>query len=179
MKDDYRPHDGAKYVPIGRRHVIKVPATCTLSKLDDEVEGVTRIDLDIDLVGDVLGVVAVTVTASDDHEVTGTTLRAVAVNSLMRHAVAGAMLPMEQQGGFAKIAHLAERESWGFSDEDRARFRSLGPVAETLKAVADVYEFGKITGRPPAREVEIQLDLPRTTASKWVRRARDEGYLGG
>ncbi len=150
----------SKQVAIGRRHVVRVPFTCTLTEL--ELDGISEVDLVIDLVGDVLGVASVTFTAVAGREITSTAMRGLKVNSVMRTAVAGAMMPLGP---------------WGFSEKDRERFRQLGPAGETLEAVAEVYEFGRMTGRPPAREVEIQLGLPRTTASKWVRRARDEGYL--
>jgi hypothetical protein len=49
----------------------------------------------------------------------------------------------------------------------------------TLEWVAFFYNLGRAVGLPPARQVELELNVPRTTASKWVRRAREEGLIHG
>jgi hypothetical protein len=36
-----------------------------------------------------------------------------------------------------------------------------------------------VLGLPPAKQVELSFEVPRTTASKWVRRARERGFLDG
>lgn len=55
--------------------------------------------------------------------------------------------------------------------------RFQGPTPETLGWVALIYGSAKELGLPPARQVEKDLGLPRTTASKWVRRARQQGFI--
>jgi transposase-like protein len=40
-----------------------------------------------------------------------------------------------------------------------------------------VYNVASLVGLPPAKKVERELGLPRTTASKWIRRARDMGLI--
>jgi len=91
--------------------------------------------------------------------VTGTTLRALRVWDLARAAIPSTV-------------------SNALSDEDVARLRTQGPTDETLGWVAYFYNLAGVLGVPPARQVEIDLGLPRTTASKWVRRAREKGLIG-
>jgi hypothetical protein len=65
------------------------------------------------------------------------------------------------------------------SDQDVAYLRLQGPTDDSLEWVAYFYNLAGVLGLPPARQVEVGLDLPRTTATKWIRRARDKGLLDG
>lgn len=49
---------------------------------------------------------------------------------------------------------------------------------EDLRRVAEVYRSAGSTGRPPTAAVEHELHLrTRAQAARWVRRAREEGFL--
>jgi hypothetical protein len=58
------------------------------------------------------------------------------------------------------------------------RTRSTGPTEKDLQTVADVYHVAYATGQAPTKAVIERLDLPRSTASRWVRMARERGLLG-
>ena len=110
--------------------------------------------------------------------VTGTTLRALRVWDLARAAIPlgisrGAQT--EQEGG----SFVTSTVSNALPDEDVARLRAQGPTDETLGWVAYFYNLAGVLGLPPAKQVEVSLEVPRTTASKWVRRAREKGLIGG
>lgn len=110
--------------------------------------------------------------------VSGTTLRAVRVWALVQHALTvavehGQANMTEREGHVAIVGRAVE-----LSDEDVARIRAQGPTDESLAVVARFYNLAGVLGLPPAKQVELNLDLPRTTASKWVRRAREKGLLG-
>jgi hypothetical protein len=47
-----------------------------------------------------------------------------------------------------------------------------------LQWVAHLYRFAMAISLNPAQQVEIALDLSHSTASRWVRLARQKGYLG-
>jgi hypothetical protein len=100
------------------------------------------------------------------NAVTGTTLRSLRVWELAKEAI---HLGLDRSGG------LATR----LSAERAEHLRAIGPKRETLEWVAFFYNLGRAVGLPPARQVEIELNVPRTTASKWVRRAREEGLIHG
>lgn len=55
---------------------------------------------------------------------------------------------------------------------------SQGPTPEALEAVAVVYRLAFAVGEPPTRAVAEQLGLARSTAGRWVQRAREAGLLG-
>jgi hypothetical protein len=57
--------------------------------------------------------------------------------------------------------------------------RKAGPVDdETLRKVADTYRTAHARGEPPTRAVMAQWCVSRSTASRWVYRAREAGMLG-
>ena len=51
-------------------------------------------------------------------------------------------------------------------------------AADKLAAVAAIYRHATLLGENPVQKVAATLGLTRTTASKWIRRAREGGYLG-
>ena len=53
-----------------------------------------------------------------------------------------------------------------------------GPSDEDLRTVAALYQVAYATGQAPTKLVMNRLDLPRSTASRWVRMARERGLLG-
>lgn len=57
--------------------------------------------------------------------------------------------------------------------------RAQGRVTdETLREVADVYRRSHGKREPPTQAVMTEWRVSRTTASRWIRRARARGYLG-
>jgi hypothetical protein len=64
-------------------------------------------------------------------------------------------------------------------DEQTAeRFRREGPTDEALGWVGRSYRMALVLGDPPTRAVENALELPRSTAGRWVAAARRQGFLG-
>jgi transposase len=53
-----------------------------------------------------------------------------------------------------------------------------GPSDEDLRAVADVYGLAFVTGGAPTKTVMERLGLPRSTAGRWIKMARERGLLG-
>lgn len=52
-----------------------------------------------------------------------------------------------------------------------------GPTDEHLRAVGVIYTVARACGGSPRRAVMDRLSLTRTTANRWVKLARDHGYL--
>jgi len=67
--------------------------------------------------------------------------------------------------------------STSLTDQDTELIRLRGPVRESLEWAAWFYNLARVLGLPPAKQVELELGLPRTTAAKWIRRARDMGLI--
>jgi hypothetical protein len=56
--------------------------------------------------------------------------------------------------------------------------RAEGPTDGALIHVATVYRMAHLMGLPPTESVARDLDLPRSTAGRWVSMARSRGFLG-
>lgn len=173
-------HTGHRHTRIGPGLAIVVPFTGTIDLDEDDAFGaeVAQVVMDIDLVDGMLQPTKVEVVGRHGHPVTGTTLRQVPVKGMASNLIQNAIAKREEAGGVTKISsggnspiHLDEAE--------KARLRNQGPVEESLRTVANFYEFGRVTGYPPAKFVEDNLGMPRTTVSKWIRRAREAGFLDG
>lgn len=53
-----------------------------------------------------------------------------------------------------------------------------GPTEKTLKLVARIYRLAYLGGEKPTQAVANLLDVPRSTAARWVQHSRREGFLG-
>jgi hypothetical protein len=109
--------------------------------------------------------------------VTSEGIREIPVAALLRRAVEGQLMhvgpPIRGEGKtswemtWAGPVTLSERAQGGG-----------GPSDADLRAVADVYHVAYATGGPPLKTVMNRLGLPRSTASRWIRMARERGLLG-
>ena len=57
---------------------------------------------------------------------------------------------------------------------------SRQPWGMTPKAAQalSVYNLAAIVGLPPVRQVELELGLPHSTASAWIRKAKEQKLIG-
>lgn len=58
------------------------------------------------------------------------------------------------------------------------RLPRQGPDDEALILVAALYRLAYVTSVPPTQYVAKHLNLPKSTAGRWVSRARKAGHLG-
>lgn len=143
------------------------PFTATFTHLETEgIEGVESVVMDVDTIGGQLQPVRIEVTSNNGEAISGTTIRSIPVQRLMRAAIPYQMVNRDDDGAYSS--------PWRF---DAEAVRAAGPTDESLRAVASVYLLAKFIGEPPARTVELMLDMPRTTASQWVRKAKERGIL--
>jgi hypothetical protein len=73
----------------------------------------------------------------------------------------------------AGVAHTPEIKS-----ALRPARRAGAITDEKLREVADVYRAAYNAHRPPTKAVMEHWHVERSTASRWVKRTRDAGYLG-
>jgi len=137
----------------------------------------------------------------DDQQLDGTALRAVPLATYVKRAVdAEAMtvfpapdpaapmfvqVPGEEPQRLRSEPFDAERIAVRLTgaSHDREVKRLLGaPRAvvtdEMLLEVADVYRTACARREPPTQAVMVEWHVARSTASRWIRRARDAGRLG-
>lgn len=132
------------------------------------------VEMTVNLTNEGIRATAVKVTAQPGSPpVTGTILRAVKVWDALREVI----VLSTRRGSRLDRGVLVRVE--GLSDEKLVALRQQGPTDETLEWVAYFYNLGGVLGLPPAKQVELSFQVPRTTASKWVRRARERGLLDG
>lgn len=98
---------------------------------------------------------------ADDGEVTGEILRSIPVARILREGV----MDMVQALTFLDM---------GSPPDDLGK---AGPTDETLRWVARIYRWALLVGDAPTQAVAEGLSVPRSTAGRWVTRARDRGHL--
>lgn len=157
------------HVPF--RGTIELPAGDALS------ESFAKVEMTIDLVDGVLQPTTVCVTATDGTSITGTTLRQLPVRGMANHLIFTHIGDFSDDDGTTTFMYSGGVVR--LDEGERERIRLQGPTDESLRVVANYYELGRTIGKNPAQFVEANLGLPRTTATKWIRRARDKGLIGG
>ncbi len=108
----------------------------------------------------------------DGPPVTGEAIRSVPVASLVKQAASHLMSIDSTKDG---VTSMSGRR---LTEEVAGRLRSRGPTDEALEWVAYLYRLSVAMGEPPTRTVEQALELPRSTAGRWVALARQRGFLG-
>jgi len=113
----------------------------------------------------------------DGPPVTTEGLRQLPVAAFLRLAVEGSLLRVgpTEHDGHTSSWKLTPAGPIELSERSRA---GGGPSDADLRAVADVYQLAHQTNAPPTRTVMHRFDLPRSTASRWIRMARERGLLG-
>lgn len=162
MRVDFQADTGARREEIAEGITIELPASALFD--DVEIEGEPhRVTMRLELTTEGIRPTSVTVDGQS-RPVSGTTLRAVRVWDLAEQAI---RLGLDRTSGAPTV----------LSSKKAAQLRASGPQTETLEWVAFFYNLGHAIGLAPARKVELELGVPRTTASKWVRRAREAGLI--
>ncbi len=98
--------------------------------------------------------------------VTSEGLHAIPVRRLIRNGVYRFLMDVNASGA----RELLQR--------DPAELRAAGPTEESLRVVAYVYRLAYLASDPPVVAVAQHFGLPRSTAGRWVQRARAGGFLG-
>ncbi|MBP1053061.1 hypothetical protein J6397_23165 [Rhodococcus qingshengii] len=104
--------------------------------------------------------------------VTGVALRSIAVQSVVKAYVRMEVTTWMPYAAGTRVV------AFGILEEEEAqKLRSLGPVPETLEAVAKVYRVAEFLEDPPVKAVEAAFSIPRGTAGSWIGRARAAGLI--
>ena len=119
---------------------------------------------------------ALAIEAKPGRAVDGGTLRSLPVATMLEYAVAAAAQE-ETEPGYYRMSSFK-------SPEEFRQFRERHPLRksrerwqltpEHLRQVAEVYRSAT---HSPVKEVARHWNKPRATASRWIVKARDEGYF--
>lgn len=104
-------------------------------------------------------------------QVTGEAIRGIPVAGIIRDAVARMLLQVSADADGTATAssplHL----------DIPSGLAAGGPTDEALRLVAKVYRVAQALGQPPTQSVQRDLELPRSTAGRWISLARKRGLL--
>lgn len=139
-----------------------------------QLDGIAVVDMTIELVDGILQATDVHVKAKNGNAVTSTLLHSVPVKEMTQTLVSHRL--QEVLRDEVEDGYIATR-AFSMTEDQREKIRLQGPTRESLQAAANIYELARVLGLPPARQVEKELKMPRTTASQWIRRAREDGLL--
>jgi hypothetical protein len=163
---------------IARGIYMPLPSTATITGISsDDDDALLDVVMDLDLTADGVRPVSFSVSTQDGAPITGTTLRSIRLWDLVRQVIVDVGI----QRGEAKTLPNGETQlalkPATLPRADAERLKHEGPTDETLSWVAFFYNLAGILGLPPAKQVELTLDLAPATASRWVRRARNNGLI--
>jgi hypothetical protein len=124
-----------------------------------------KVDLEAEIIGERYEITRLSFARREgDEAITGDNLRRVAVGELATDLLTYAATRGAQT---KKSSHLYREKPTRPRPSDEA----------TLEYVARIYRLACVTHADPAKAVAQNLELPSATASRWIRRAREEGHL--
>lgn len=143
-----------------------------------------------------------------DGPIDGTTLRQIPLAPYIREALAHAAFRFTRDQDLAERAHeehggavgrpreIDGEPAWVFREPDRSRWGdvfALRDIARSarrqprrgipisdgdLDEVAKIYKAALLAGEHPNLNVQEEMHLSRSTASRWIAKARERGFLG-
>jgi hypothetical protein len=117
-----------------------------------------------------------------DDGITAETIRSVAVARLLRLGTTAVLMKHERlEGGQVQVVPATTEEQRRFYHRyaNTRRPRRGSPISDdTLQKVATVYRAAAGRGDPPSLTVAETMGVSRSTAARWVARAREQGFLG-
>ncbi|MEE2529157.1 hypothetical protein V1639_08955 [Pseudarthrobacter sp. J75] len=182
----YDPDSGAPSRRIANGMHMQVPGNLTVFRAPEpDMDVVFRVEML--KVG--LRPTGVSVLSRVGREVTATHLRAVNVQRLWRAVIIGHIKYVREDHEMSQKDPEGRRfmieSPVRLTDEQLERMRLRGPEYETLEYVSDMYTLASCLGLAPAQFVQDAFageslePLPRTTATKWIKKARDVGLSLG
>ena len=110
--------------------------------------------------------------------VTGGVLRKIPVQEMMREALALVAGEVQSQGGGVTSAGFGSGRAAGFDENVRRPRRGAAVTDDQLRQVADLYRAALDRGDPPTQTIADEMHAARSTAARWVAKARAAGFLG-
>lgn len=182
----------ARFIPVPEKD-----DTVTFVRLDDDfavprrfvAEGVRNghpMALEIEVSNDgAARCIGLRIFSAGSQRITAETLR-LPIAGLTKQAVAGCarkFTPLEEGGEpVFRLISTGPSEAAAFYERyvtKGRRPRQGSPLTdENLSEVAQVYRAAVKNGDPPTRAVMGAMHVERSTASRWIRAARDRGLLG-
>jgi hypothetical protein len=117
--------------------------------------------------------------------ISSTALRDFPLAKIVRLAMEEAAFELVDEGGRPSVRRVKERPGAGddlfaaYQQETRAPARQGVPVTDSrLREVAELYRDAAKTQGKPKQVIAQQFHVSTSTASRWIRTARERGLLG-
>lgn len=107
----------------------------------------------------------------DGEPVTGASVRKVPLARIIE-GVIDQTVRMDSETKYGSVQNVFQLVQNRLTTEGR-----LKPDPETLELVAIIFEYGQSRGRKSTKLVEDTFKLPTSTASHWVRLAKERGHI--
>jgi hypothetical protein len=153
-----------------------VPAVTRVSVTGESAAENPPLDVEIDVVPEDGRLVAQEVRIRrqpDGPPVTGEAIRSVPVAALTQWAAKEVLRIV----GIADNGEISAVPA-GVPEEQVQYVRDHGLTDKTVEIVAHTYRLALLMGNTPTKMVEEWLELPRSTAGRWIATARERGLLG-
>jgi hypothetical protein len=165
---------GRDWVRVGDD--LLVPTMTTVTATGEPAAGDPPLDVKIDVVPEDGRLVAQEVRVRrqpDGPPVTGEAIRSVPVAALTQFAAREVLR-------IVSIADNGETRTVpaGVPDDQVQYVRDHGLTDKTIEIVAHTYRLALLMGNTPTKMVEEWLEVPRSTAGRWIATARERGLLG-
>lgn len=109
----------------------------------------------------------------DGPPVTGEAIRSIPVAALTQYAAREVLRIVSIAANGETTAVRA-----GVPEEQVQYVRDHGLTDKTIEIVAHTYRLALLMGNTPTKMVEEWLEIPRSTAGRWIATARERGLLG-
>lgn len=171
----FHPDKGDAKIPV-TEHLFAYESFRVYATFEEKELGINA-DVDMDFVwgnGSPPGYIlkSLTVASTDDVPITGTTLRAIPIAELQQFVLVRAV---EQH------VCTADNLTWRDVSTTIRKWVSDGhklkPSPENLDLLAMVYEFSTVLALSPVKTIRELFNLAPSTATHWVKLARERGHL--
>lgn len=153
-----------------------VPTMTRVTATGQPATGDPPLDVEIDVVPEDGRLVAQEVRVRrqpDGPPVTGEAIRSVPVAALTQWAAKEVLRIV----GIADNGEIRAVPA-GVPEDQVQYVRDHGLTDKTVEIVAHTYRLALLMGNTPTKMVEEWLDVPRSTAGRWIATARERGLLG-
>lgn len=113
-----------------------------------------------------------------DQQALRRTASVAILQAAIPHCIA-VRLTDEPGDAWTSIADLTSTEGRIIPPWMAAAAVKRGMKDERMEVIEILYGAAALSGTPPVRAVQVELDIPHRTASDWIKKARDAGRLEG
>ncbi|WP_337458554.1 hypothetical protein [Microbacterium sp. KHB019] len=113
-----------------------------------------------------------------DQQALRRTASVAILQAAIPHCIA-VRLADDPDAGWTSIADLTSTEGRIIPPWMAAAAVKRGTKDDRMEVVEIVYGAAALSGNPPVRALQVELDIPHRTASDWIKKARAQGRLDG